>query len=100
MLSQLLGIPYVSLDSLFWRLDWEQTPDAEFQALVSQTMNDNSKGCIIDGNYQRHIGRHEMRDTMAGAPANTQTLLIYHPLVRVDDSTFHIQTSLEQSKWM
>ncbi|PBK66037.1 hypothetical protein ARMSODRAFT_960487 [Armillaria solidipes] len=56
-LSQLLDIPHVSLDSLFWRPNWEQTPDAEFKALVSKAMNNNPNGWIIDGNYQSHIGK-------------------------------------------
>ncbi|KAK0186393.1 hypothetical protein F5146DRAFT_936091 [Armillaria mellea] len=56
-LSQLLGIPHISLDTLFWRPNWEETPEAEFKALVSKTMNDNHpNGWIIDGNYQRLVG--------------------------------------------
>ncbi|KAK0451423.1 AAA domain-containing protein [Desarmillaria tabescens] len=56
-LSQILGIPYISLDTIFWRPDWEQTPNEEFQSLVSKTMDDNPNGWIIDGNYQQHIGK-------------------------------------------
>ncbi|MGO2246601.1 MULTISPECIES: hypothetical protein [Halomonas] len=29
-LSHVLGIPHIQLDPLFWRADWQGTPDDEF----------------------------------------------------------------------
>ncbi|KAK0488033.1 AAA domain-containing protein [Armillaria luteobubalina] len=81
-LSQILDIPYVSLDSLFWRPNWEETPHAEFKALVSKTMNDNPNGWIIDGNYQNHVGKL-VQDTATDIIWLDPPFLLYFPRVLV-----------------
>ncbi|SJL09031.1 uncharacterized protein ARMOST_12407 [Armillaria ostoyae] len=81
-LSQLLDISHVSLDSLFWRPNWEQTPDAEFKALVSKAMNNNPNGWIIDGNYQSHIGKL-VQNTATDIIWLDPPFLLYFPLQAV-----------------
>ncbi|KAK0475758.1 hypothetical protein IW261DRAFT_1492717 [Armillaria novae-zelandiae] len=81
-LSQLLDIPHISLDTIFWRPNWEQTPDAEFKALVRKTMNDNPNGWIIDGNYQRHVGEL-VQDTATDIIWLDPPFLLYFPRVLV-----------------
>jgi len=51
-LSSILGIPYYSLDTLFWNPGWKTTPTEEFRSKVQTIMRENEeKGWIIDGNY-------------------------------------------------
>lgn len=50
-LAQELGYPYVQLDLLFWKADWENCDDAEFFQKIEQATN--CETWIIDGNYNR-----------------------------------------------
>lgn len=51
-ISQKLNIPYIELDALYWRSDWQGTPDDEFFARLTQKMA-ASQSWVIDGNYKR-----------------------------------------------
>lgn len=52
-LGEVLGLPYIEMDSLFWRPDWQETPDPElFQKIRDVTASDQ---WILDGNYTRTI---------------------------------------------
>lgn len=51
-ISQKLNIPYIELDSLFWRPDWQGTPDEAFFASLSERLS-ASDDWVLDGNYKR-----------------------------------------------
>ncbi len=55
-LGNILGLPVVHLDRLFWRPGWKSVPNAEFDALLAEEVGKDE--WIIDGNYNRTI---EMR---------------------------------------
>ena len=46
-----LGLPYVELDALSFKRDWEITPKDEFRDSVRAVMAENPDGWVIDGNY-------------------------------------------------
>lgn len=50
-LSSKLDIPYIQLDFLFWKPNWEQSTDEEFLAKIEKAI-DKPKW-ILDGNYNR-----------------------------------------------
>lgn len=52
-LAQILGVPYISLDRLFWNPGWQTTQEDEFKAKILVAMAESDKGWVIDGNYQR-----------------------------------------------
>jgi len=47
-----LALPYIEMDTLYWRPDWQGTPDdvmfARLEAALSTT-----PGWVLDGNYNR-----------------------------------------------
>ncbi|QLK63511.1 adenylate kinase (plasmid) [Enterobacteriaceae bacterium Kacie_13] len=51
-ISEKLNIPYIQLDALFWRADWQGTPDEIFFAKIEESLSDKT-GWVIDGNYKR-----------------------------------------------
>lgn len=50
-LGNILGLPVVHLDRLFWRPGWKSVPNAEFDALLAEEVRKDK--WIIDGNYHR-----------------------------------------------
>ena len=51
-LGERLSLPYVELDALFWRPNWQEPPDDEFRAaLLSAT---DGERWVVAGNYLRH----------------------------------------------
>lgn len=51
-ISEKLNIPYIELDALFWRTDWQGTPDETFFACLEERLA-ASDSWVIDGNYKR-----------------------------------------------
>ncbi|MGE3315234.1 MAG: adenylate kinase [Planctomycetaceae bacterium] len=50
-LGEVLGLPYIEMDTLFWQPDWQETPDPElFPKIRDATSGDR---WILDGNYTR-----------------------------------------------
>ncbi|MEX9252219.1 shikimate kinase [Pseudenterobacter timonensis] len=47
-----LHLPYIEMDTLFWRPRWQGTPDDLFLAKVDAALNASS-GWVLDGNYNR-----------------------------------------------
>lgn len=47
-----LSIPCIEMDRLYWRSDWQGTPDDEFQAKLAQALQ-ASPDWVLDGNYNR-----------------------------------------------
>lgn len=50
-LSEKLNIPYIQLDFLFWKANWQESSDEEFFQKISNVVNQDT--WIIDGNYNR-----------------------------------------------
>lgn len=50
-LAERLDVPHVEMDALFWKPDWQQSADADFErALRDATAG---AGWVLDGNYSR-----------------------------------------------
>ncbi|MBF2747043.1 AAA family ATPase [Enterobacter bugandensis] len=47
-----LAIPYIEMDRLYWRPEWQGTPDDEFQEKLEQVLQ-ASPDWVLDGNYNR-----------------------------------------------
>ena len=52
-LAQTLALPHIELDKLFWRSDWQGTPDDVFLARVAEVLVEAESGWVLDGNYSR-----------------------------------------------
>lgn len=52
-LAEKLVLPYIELDTLFWRSDWQGTPDDVFIARVTRALAVAESGWVLDGNYSR-----------------------------------------------
>ncbi|KAJ6482604.1 hypothetical protein C8R45DRAFT_871418, partial [Mycena sanguinolenta] len=55
-LADLLGLPFISLDTFFWNPGWEQSTNEEMRARVEQRLSECPNGWVVDGNYTRRIG--------------------------------------------
>jgi len=55
-LASVLGVTYISLDSLFWKPNWVESTPEEFQAKVQQRLAENEGGWVVDGNYTSRLG--------------------------------------------
>ncbi|MCM7588110.1 adenylate kinase [Enterobacter chuandaensis] len=47
-----LALPYIEMDRLYWRPDWQGTPDEELLDTLANTL-DATPGWVLDGNYNR-----------------------------------------------
>ena len=52
-IAQKLDVPYIQLDELHWKPDWQETPDEEFFPKVEKALKADS--WVLDGNYTRTI---------------------------------------------
>jgi adenylate kinase family enzyme len=57
-LSEMTGIPFVSLDALYWKPGWVASDNAEFDARVAEIARQPQ--WVMDGNYTRY-GAGELR---------------------------------------
>jgi len=48
-LAEALRIPYVQMDQLFWKKNWEESSDEEFVAKIREVVS--SDAWVLDGNY-------------------------------------------------
>lgn len=51
LLAAKLNYPYISMDQLFWKPNWEESTDEEFFPKLSQALNTDA--WVLDGNYNR-----------------------------------------------
>ncbi|KAJ6475977.1 hypothetical protein C8R47DRAFT_1141922 [Mycena vitilis] len=56
-LADILGVPFIGLDTLFWNSGWHESTDDEMRAKVQQALANAPKGWVVDGNYTNKIGR-------------------------------------------
>jgi adenylate kinase family enzyme len=63
-LSEITGIPFVSLDALFWKPGWVESDKAEFRERVTEAAR--QPRWIMDGNYTSHLVelRRDVSDTL------------------------------------
>lgn len=50
-MAGLLDLPYYEMDRLFWKPDWEESPDDEFFPVVNEVTSQDR--WVLDGNYAR-----------------------------------------------
>ncbi|KAJ7187213.1 hypothetical protein C8R46DRAFT_1172042 [Mycena filopes] len=55
-LAGLLGVPFISIDTLFWTPGWGHRTNEELRAKVEEALADAPNGWVIDGNYTSKIG--------------------------------------------
>ncbi|KAJ7479528.1 hypothetical protein FB451DRAFT_1350876 [Mycena latifolia] len=55
-LAALLDVPYICLDTLFWKPGWDKETNEQFRLNVEHALADAPHGWVIDGNYGRRIG--------------------------------------------
>ena len=51
-IAEALAIPYIEMDRLYWRSNWQGTPDDEFLATLEKALA-ASPDWVLDGNYNR-----------------------------------------------
>ncbi|KAJ7256235.1 AAA domain-containing protein [Mycena haematopus] len=56
-LADLLGLPFIPLDTLFWNPGWEESTNDEMRAKVEKKLAECPNGWVVDGNYGRKLGR-------------------------------------------
>lgn len=52
-LAHKLAVPYIEMDKLYWRPNWQGTSDNEFLQSVEQALASAPAGWVLDGNYTR-----------------------------------------------
>ncbi|KAJ7435806.1 hypothetical protein B0H11DRAFT_1886745 [Mycena galericulata] len=55
-LAVLLGVPYICLDTLFWKPGWAMETNEQFRENVHRALAEAPDGWVVDGNYSRRIG--------------------------------------------
>jgi adenylate kinase family enzyme len=55
-LARRLALPYLELDALNHRPNWQEATDEELRASVRDFMRASPGGWVIDGNYERKLG--------------------------------------------
>ena len=53
VLAEKLALPYLELDAIFWRPDWNESPDEEFFADLETALSGGR--WVLDGNYSRTV---------------------------------------------
>ncbi|KLO18273.1 hypothetical protein SCHPADRAFT_820103 [Schizopora paradoxa] len=54
-LSEILGVPCIHLDTLFWKSGWVQSNSEDFRQRVLEALGQSEKGWIVDGNYTKFL---------------------------------------------
>ncbi|KAJ7191936.1 hypothetical protein GGX14DRAFT_380568 [Mycena pura] len=55
-LAVLLGVPFIALDTLFWKPGWQESTTDEMRAKLARALADAPHGWVVDGNYPRRVG--------------------------------------------
>ena len=51
-----LAIPYIELDALFWKPDWQESTTEEMQAKTAAALDAAPDGWVADGHYWSRLG--------------------------------------------
>lgn len=52
-IANIIGVPHIELDAIFWKPDWIEKPLKEFRMDVSTLIDTHKEGWVFDGNYAR-----------------------------------------------
>ena len=57
-LSEILNVPCIHLDKVFWKPNWGETDPDEFQGRLAEILDsdDCARGWVVDGNYSGRVG--------------------------------------------
>ncbi|EDR15513.1 uncharacterized protein LACBIDRAFT_301968 [Laccaria bicolor S238N-H82] len=55
-IANILGVPHISLDRLFWQPGWKETPKDEFEEKIRAALGQCERGWVVDGEYTRQGG--------------------------------------------
>ena len=55
-LSRKLGLPYIELDALFWKPNWQESTAEELQEKVGAAVEAAPDGWVMDGHYWSRLG--------------------------------------------
>ncbi|KAH8825131.1 hypothetical protein DL96DRAFT_1467548 [Flagelloscypha sp. PMI_526] len=77
-LAEILDVPHISLDTLFWKPGWAQSTPEEFQARIRIEMARSERGWVIDGNYERK-GGHIVGENATDVIWLDPPLILYFP---------------------
>lgn len=53
LIAEVLGLPYVEIDEVFWRPNWTESPDDEFYTALREALSGDA--WVVDGNYSRTV---------------------------------------------
>ena len=53
MLATRLGYPYLEMDTMFWKPNWQESTDEEFFAKLNSALS--QERWVLDGNYNRTV---------------------------------------------
>ncbi|KAF9535153.1 hypothetical protein CPB83DRAFT_879353 [Crepidotus variabilis] len=94
-LGEILDLPVISMDPIFWKPGWIQSSKEEFQAKLRAAMEEaerTSGGWVAEGNYLSH-GGNILHDTSTDTIWLDPPLLLYFPrlLLRTFRRLFGLQ---------
>jgi len=52
-LATRLGYPYLEMDAMFWKPNWQESTDEEFFAKLNSALS--QERWVLDGNYNRTV---------------------------------------------
>jgi adenylate kinase family enzyme len=55
-LAEILRLPAIELDAIFWQPNWQATPAPEFKAKVQAALDAYPRGWVCDGTYHGRLG--------------------------------------------
>ena len=53
LLAQKLNYPYIEMDAVYWKADWQEPSDEEFFLKLAQSLQ--QPNWVLDGNYNRSV---------------------------------------------
>ena len=54
-LGEILGLPVIHLDQLFWQPGWVQRTTDDFRGILRTLLDKCDRGWVVDGNYDRRL---------------------------------------------
>ncbi|KAI0044405.1 hypothetical protein FA95DRAFT_1608567 [Auriscalpium vulgare] len=55
-LAAILDVPFISLDTLYWKPNWQTSTADELQANLERALAESPRGWVVDGNYVHLVG--------------------------------------------